>query len=135
MPVLKTPSEVLKSLTTQYDIWATRIQNDRTNTFGVWLETDSGSLYVRNMARGILSGNLVVCLASIQFNKEYQNKGILSLFIRYVEKYPHAFAEIEIENIYTQQSLDSYVKKGFKSHMDLKSIELMPITVYKAIQA
>ena len=134
MPELKTIPEVIKSLTAQYDAWAIKIQKDRTNTFGVWLETDSGSLYIRNMARGILSGELVVCLASIQLNKEYQNKGVLSAFIRHIEKNPYAFTEIEIENIYTKQSLDSYVRKGYKSHMDVKSIAMMPITVYKAIK-
>jgi 5'(3')-deoxyribonucleotidase len=135
MPELKTPQEVIKSLTTQYDVWARTIQKNNMNTQGEWLETDSGSIYIRNMARGILSGNLVVCLANIQLNSEYQNKGILEAFIRHVQKNPYAFTEIEVENIHTKEFLKSFLDKGYQTTMDINMIEVMPLTVFKKISA
>lgn len=135
MPELKTPQEVINSLTAQYDAWARKIQQEPRNTTGVYLETDSGSIYVRNMARGILSGDLVVCLAGIQINNEYQGKGILKGIIRHIEKNPYAFSEFEIENIQTKDLLNTFINKGFSATSNVADIAMKPITVFKRIKA
>ena len=134
MPKLKSVDEVIKSFTTQYDKWSSQIQKNPRNTQGVWFKTDNGSIYIRNMARGILTQELVVCIANIQLNKEYQNKGILSKFIKYIQKNPYIFAEIEIENIHTEELLNSFIKKGFTSKSNIKNIEFEPLVVFKKIK-
>jgi hypothetical protein len=134
MPKLKSVGEVIKSFTKQYDQWASKIQKEQRNTMGKYLHTDNGDIYLRNMARGILSGDLVVCVASVEINREYQNKGILSSFIKHVQKNPYAFSELEIENIQTKELLNSFINKGFRANSDVNDIEFMALTVFKEIK-
>lgn len=131
---LKNPQEIIKQLTSDYDKWAIGVKENNYNTIGVWFNTDSASIYVRNMARGILSGELVFCISNINVNKEYQGKGIFTSFLRHVLKNPYAFSEVEVENICNEDLLSSLLKKGFKSTKDLNIIEIEALTVTKKIK-
>jgi hypothetical protein len=134
MPELKSVHEIVKSFTSQYDKWSSDIRKNNRNTQGVWFKTDSGSIYMRNMARGILSGELVVCVSSINLNKEYQGKGILSSYIKYIQKNPYIFSEVEVENIHSEELLNSFIKKGFKATKEVENLAFEPLTVCKIIK-
>jgi hypothetical protein len=132
MPELKSVAEVTKSFTSQYDKWCSEIKKNPETTHGTWFNTDSGSICIKKVFRA--SGDLVVCVERIDLNGEYQNKGILSSFIRYIQKNPYIFKEIEIENIATEELLNSFIKKGFNSTMDVKKIEEMALTLVKKLK-
>ena len=136
MPTLKSPYQITKNLTSQYDAWASKIQKDPRNSQGVWFNTDSGSIYVRNMARGIVSNELVFCISSVNINKEYQGKGILSNFVKYIQKNPYSFKEVEIENICFDKLLNHFLNKGFKKAVVEELLVLsegLPVTVVKKL--
>jgi hypothetical protein len=125
--------KTIKGFTDQYRHWASLIVKEPRNTMGIYLKTSHGQIYMRNMARGILDERLVVCIASIELNVEYQRKGILSAIVSFIQKNPYAFKELEVENIQTEEVLNSFINKGFSATQDVSKIEIMPITVTKII--
>lgn len=119
-----------KKLIELYNQYAIGIQENNRNMQGVHLKTNDGYVYVRNMARGVLSGNLVLCLATIDLNVDLQNKGILTALIKHIENNPFSFSEIEIENVHEQFLVDSLVKKDF---VKINSDYSLPVTLTKKI--
>lgn len=105
---------VLDEFVKQYNIWAESIKNNPRQLQGVYFSTDYGYIYVRNMARGLISGNLVCCLATISLDDDIQKQGILSSFIKHIEENPFAFKELEVENIHVQHLVDFLVKNEFQ---------------------
>lgn len=103
----------IQELIRLYNEYALSIQENPNQLQGVHLSTEYGYVYVRNMARGVLNRQPVLCLATIDLDPDIQNKGVLSSLIKHIEENPYTFTELEIENIHSQFLVDSLVKNDF----------------------
>jgi len=133
MPELKSVYGLIKAFTAQYDSWALKIQKEPKSTDDFWFNTDSGSICIKSINNQILC-EMVICITTVNINTEYQNKGVFSSFIKYIQKNPYSFSKIEIENIQSEYFLDSFIRKGFKSTTDLKHIEFEPLKLFKNLK-
>jgi len=128
----KNINNTIDSLIKQYSSWATFISNNPNNTMGFYLKTSICSIYVRNMARGIISKKHVFSLSSINIEEDYQNLGILTELINYIEKNPFLFKEIEVENILTERLLHYFIKLNY-TPLSNELDRTLPVTVSKII--
>lgn len=113
MTVENKVQNTIQELIRLYNEYALSIQENPNQLQGVYLSTEYGYVYVRNMARGVLNRQPVLCLATIDLDLDIQNKGVLSSLIKHIEENPFTFTELEVENIHSQFLVDSLVKKDF----------------------
>lgn len=131
LKVEKNLNEIIKA----YDSWSENILTNPLRLQGVYLKSKNASFYVRNMARGELTGERVFCIASIEIDTNLQDKGILKGFIEHVQKNMHHFKEIEIENIMSQRLYNFFKNLEFEDMKNGISNEesFYPKTVSKKI--
>lgn len=122
----------LDSLIEQYNEWALSIQNNPKQLQGVHLSTEYGYVYIRNMARGVIFGEPVVCLATIDFVPEIQSEGVLSALIKHIENNPFAFTELEVENVMVDYLVNSLIKNDFEKTLFNPDFPL-PVTMLKKL--
>lgn len=123
----------VKELTDSFDRWAEYIKERPTNTFGTYLETTVGEVYVRNTARGILSKEPVFCIARIILLPKFQGKGIFAKLVEHVCNNPHIFKEIEIENVLEERFCNFLKTRGFNIVGNEQTEWLLPTTLTKKL--
>lgn len=111
----------------QYHLFAERVSNNNHFLQGVFLESEHIKFYVRNMARGILSGELVFCLASLDIHPDFQNQGVLKNILEHIKNNPFDFKEIEVENIQSERLYHFFLKQNFNNSYDFDGF---PKTVF-----
>lgn len=122
----------LNELIAEYNVWAESIQKDPRQLQGVHLSSTYGYVYIRNMARGVVSGELVVCLSTIDLHPQIQNEGVFTGLIHHIEANPFAFKELEVENVMVEHLVKSLERKGFEDKA-LYNITPLPVTLTKKL--
>jgi len=125
----------LDSLIEQFIKWSSVIKPGEV-AYGcqrIWLRSECGSFYIRNMGRGISSGRPELSLASLEVEPLYQSKGMLGGFISFLEKGEHPFVELEIENITTKRLLNYALNNGFNVTQSASSGDMVCETVVRML--